>query len=107
MLGNFRFVCLIPLSFFFLVQRYSSVNDWYNIISGKVWLLSRNLWTAQMFQEFPLNMLSCFKIFCSRQPYLCGTELIILDFGANSRCVLAKHLHLYRILLFLFSIEIL
>ena len=52
-------------------------------------------------------MLLCSRIFCSCQTYPCGTELKILDFGANSQCVLAKHLNLCWMLLFLFFVEIL
>lgn len=107
MLGNFRLVCCFLFLFFFFVHWSSSINDWYNKISGKVWLLLRNLWTAQMFPQCPVNMLWYSKIFCSYHAYPRGTELIIQGFGANSQYALAKHLNLHRMLLFLFPFEIL
>lgn len=86
MLGNFRLAYFFT---FFFTALNSSNNDWYNMILGKAWLLLRNLWTAQMSQKFPVNMLRSSKIFCSHQACLCGAELIIVGFGANSQYALS------------------
>lgn len=63
------------------------VIQFFIFVLGRVWLLSRNPWTALMSPGLLVDMLLSFKNFYNIPPYLCGTDWIILDFGVNLRYI--------------------